>query len=220
MNVKGDPIMQVAPLKRTTLLLLLATIIFQGGSAMAGIVFFENPPEGDPEHFNWHRNDLDAPFTFEQWLDITKPSTDQMGLTNGDSVGQLFFDSGGDLFNITAGGAAVAKLEGGLTQAFEFGATIDGSSTFDDGAIHAGLINAELTSDFEEGVTLYMGVQTESGNFGWIEVVRDRFNFTTTGWAYETEPGVPINAGAVPTAGGAGVLGLGLLFRRSRKRKR
>jgi len=60
----------------------------------------------------------------------------------------------------------------------------------------------------------------ENGNFGWIAVTRDGFNLSTTGWAYETEPGVPIDAGQVPVGGTAPILGLGLLFRRSRKRKR
>jgi len=188
---------------------------------MAGIVFFENPPEGDPDHFNWHVNGPDDPETFEQWLDITKPSTDQLGTANGNSIGQLFRDNGGFGANVTVGGASVARVPGFvLTRAFELDETIDGAATFDTTAAHVLNNGKEILSDFEEDLAAYIGVQTDSGNFGWIEVVRDGFNFTTTGWAYETEPGVPINAGQVPVGGTAPILGLGLLFRRSRKRKR
>jgi len=211
--------MKMPDFASSTLLLLLATV-FQGGSAMAGIIAFENPGPGEEGHFDWHWPGRDNPVTFEQWLDITKPSTDQSALENGNSIGQIWAP---EEQNQTFGGADVARAGNTtLTRAFSFGEDVSAAVFSTNGlGTHVALVNGnEVVSDFPAGELRYIGVKTENGNFGWIAVVRDRFNFTTTGWAYETEPGVPINAGQVPVGGTAPILGLGLLFRRSRKRGR
>jgi len=213
--------MKVSRLTRLELLLYLV-IIFQGGSAMAGIIAFENPDPGEEGHFNWRLHGRNEDPTFESWLNITRPSTEQFELQTGDSVGQLFAFNGGDSQNFTMDGASVATFDGfgGLSRAFTGGEVISADADFETFTVHALIADVELVSNFPEGELRYFGVQTQNGNFGWIGAIRSGLEFRATGWAYETEPGVPINAGQVPVGGTAPILGLGLLFRRSRKRKR
>jgi len=188
---------------------------------MAGIIAFENPDPGEEGHFNWHWQGIEDPITFEQWLDITKPSTEQAGLANGNSVGQLLGDSGaGDIQNKTQGGADVANVENSvLTRAFVFGEDVSVAS-FRNITWHWFISGANFETELPENELRYIGVRTENNNFGWIAVIREESDLRPTAWAYETEPGVPINAGQVPVGGTAPILGLGLLFRRSRKRGR
>jgi len=185
---------------------------------MAGIVHFINPDPGQEGHFNWHPGRF--PSTFEQWLNITKPSTDQFELRTGNSVGQLFDDNGGDWINSTSNGAAVGRVDGLLaTRAYDFGQVIDSGSIFDDLAFHVINNGGEIQSDFPEGELLYIGVRTEAGNYGWIAVIRTFDSLRALAWAYETEPGVSINAGQVPAVGGVALFGLAGLAARRRRRE-
>lgn len=100
-------------------ILILVLMLFCA-PASAGIVYFENPPPGNEGHFAWHWQIPDEPQTFENWLNITKPSTDQFEFATADSVGQLSTHDGES--NATAGGASVARVAGLLvTRAFTFG---------------------------------------------------------------------------------------------------
>jgi MYXO-CTERM domain-containing protein len=186
---------------------------------MAGIVHFINPDPGQEGHFNWHWQREDDPVTFENWLNITKPSTEQSELATGDSVGQLWNPS---FRNQTFGGASVRVVGNSshLTKALEFGNPVDGGEYqalathwFDDGG------GQGITSDFPENELRYIGVLTASGNYGWIAVIRERFDLRALAWAYETEPGVGINAGEVPAVGGVALFGLAGLAARRRRRQ-
>jgi MYXO-CTERM domain-containing protein len=191
-----------------------------GGSTMAGIVHFINPDPGQEGHFNWNLQDPDGPITFEQWLDITKPSTDQFELRNGNSVGQLFDDNGGDWVNSTSNGAEVARvLDRFDTRAFDLNEVIDETALYNHLAFHVYSDGFGIQSDFPQGELRYIGVRTEAGNYGWIAVIRDIRSLRALAWAYETEPGVPINAGQVPAVGGVALFGLAGLAARRRRRE-
>ena len=79
-------------------------------------------------------------------------------------------------------------------------------------------------SPFPEGVPLYLGVRFNgpAWQYGWIGVERiDGNKLDAFAWGYETEPGVPIAAGA-PEPGSLALLafGAGALASRRRKGKR
>lgn len=185
---------------------------------MAGIVHFVNPDPGEEGHFHWHWQRPDDPVTFENWLDITRPSTDQFGLATPNSVGQLYEDDGGDSRNITFGGAGVALVEGTtITRAFEFGQDIVGAP-YNHRAAHWFTAGGPLESDFPDGELRYIGVLTGGGNYGWIAVIRENRDLRALAWAYETVPGRTIHAGEVPGLGGVPLFGLlGLAARRRRR---
>jgi MYXO-CTERM domain-containing protein len=187
---------------------------------MAGIVHFINPDPGQEGHFNWNLQDPDGPITFEQWLDITRPSTDQFELRNGNSVGQFFDENGGDWRNYTSDGAEVARIPGFFTtRAFLSDESIDDDAMFNHVAFHVASTGEGIESDFPQGELRYIGVLTTSGNYGWIAVIRDIRSLRALAWAYETEPGVPINAGQVPAVGGVALFGLAGLAARRRRRE-
>jgi hypothetical protein len=210
-------------MRPSALAALLATL--PAASAIAGIVYFENPPPGQEGHFNWHWQMRGEEETFENWLDITKAPWDQSEIGGQNSVGQICVGCTGGLdFNRTIGGAAVASLKGGVLQAtlaLALGDPVAGN-TFEPLSAHVYDFE-ERRSDFEIGVPAYIGVRTGSGNYGWILVERrggshfDLYNLVAYAWAYETIPGKPINAGDIPAPGGAAAFALLSLGTRRRR---
>lgn len=70
---------------------------------------------------------------------------------------------------------------------------------------------AGIKSLLPEGVPVYLGVKFDQGlgdQYGWIGVVRTGQTTDAFAWGYETDPGVPIPAGA-PEPGTLGALALG-----------
>jgi hypothetical protein len=60
-------------------------------------------------------------------------------------------------------------------------------------------VHTAIGSHFAEGEPLYIGVEFDPGDgwhYGWIGVTRSGLDLDVSGWAYETEAGVPIAAGA------------------------
>ncbi|MCL4211273.1 MAG: hypothetical protein HRU76_09180 [Phycisphaeraceae bacterium] len=201
----------------------IAAIAFSAAfvwNASGGIVHFVNPAPGEPGHFNWHWQQRFDPPSWEHWLNITKPSTDQQESRTGNSVGQ-HFAGGGDMFNATSEAAWIASYSDlVVTRALELDDDVS-ASFFRDGAEHSGDFKG-WESDFPRGVVRYMGVLTQSGNHGWIAVIRageghHRYSFLALAWAYETVPGKPILAGQVPGAGGLALL-LPAMFLTRRRR--
>jgi len=212
--------MKIGNMRRVLCAAIVGGIAMSNGSSVeAGIVHFINPPPGEEGHFNWHWQLPETEQTFENWLDITKPSTHQFGMASGNSVGQLSRRDGER--NFTSGGAAVATVSdvSAATRAFLLGEEIVGAD-YDDVALH---VYDSGLSEFPQGEVRYIGVLTASGNYGWIAVERmeggypERMNLVALAWAYQTEPGVPIRAGEVPGVGGVALFGLaGLASRRRR----
>jgi hypothetical protein len=63
-----------------------------------------------------------------------------------------------------------------------------------------------------EGVPTYLGVSFNPGDgthYGWIGVVRSGQEVDAFAWGYETVPGEPIEAGAIPEPGSLAILALG-----------
>jgi len=191
---------------------------------MAGIVHFINPDPGEEGHFDWHWQAEDDPETFENWLNVTKPSTEQSELATGNSVGQLWDPAFG---SVTNDGASVRIVGGGsgLTKALAFGDPVGGGE-YREFAIHwVSSGGGGLESDFPENQLRYIGVLTTGGNYGWIAVMRvpDEFgrfvDLRALAWAYQTEVGKSINAGEVPGVGGVALFGLAGLAARRRRRE-
>jgi hypothetical protein len=215
-------------------LLAAAAAIAAGTQAYGEVVIFINPDWGEPGHFDWNLGpEVGPPGTPAQWLDITRPSTDQGGLVGPSSVGQLYlYYYLGNSQNITRDGANVAISGGGsfgFTWAFETGDQIDGSSNFTDYALHAEGVwyyypyQFIVYSSFPSNEIGYMGVRfsdVDGYHYGWIGVVRNYVDFDAFAWGYETEPGVPIIAG-IPAPGTLAALAFGAaVTRRGRKREK
>jgi MYXO-CTERM domain-containing protein len=190
-----------------------------GSTVHAGIIHFINPPPGQEGHFNWHWQDPFGDRTFENWLDVTRPSTDQFGVESGNSIGQLSQRDGER--NFTSDGASIATTEGTVsTHAFMLGEEMI-DYDYDEVALH---VYDSGLSEFPQGDVRYIGVLTASGNYGWIAVERmeggypERMNLIALAWAYQTEPGVSIRAGEVPGVGGVALFGLAGLGARRRRR--
>ena len=77
-------------------------------------------------------------------------------------------------------------------------------------------------SNIPEGVAKYIGIRFDQGagyQYGWIGVVRTGHELEAFAWGYETDPGVPIEAGAesvepgpIPTVSEWGMATMGLLI--------
>ena len=74
-----------------------------------------------------------------------------------------------------------------------------------------------------EGAPTYLGVRFDLGggfHYGWIGVVRTGALLDVFAWGYETEPGVPIEAGAVPAPGSLALLAFGAAAGAARPRRK
>jgi hypothetical protein len=183
----------------------VATAIAAGTQAYAEVITFINPAKGEPGHFAWSRS-FSGGMNPEDWLDITRPSTDQTELVGPMSVGQsVSFDDTGEFFNVTYSGASVVTGDigqfSGFTVSLASGTEIDGSFTYASESIHVwdSFFYNEVFSYFAVGSAGYMGVQfsdVDGDHYGWIGVVRHfPLDFEAFAWGYETEPGVAIIAG-------------------------
>jgi hypothetical protein len=214
-------------------LLAAAAALAAGTAAYGEVVIFINPAEGEPGHFDWV---FDFPYGGgpAQWLDITRPSTDQAGDVGHSSVGQLHTYSQGYLVskNFTYGGASVAATSQFYveTEALSSGETVGNSLVFTDHSVHGHNIGGHvpiIVTNFAEDVPSYIGVRfadIDGYHYGWIGVVRESgFPFPASmdldafAWGYETEPGVGIIAG-IPAPGTLAALAFGAAVTR-RKRK-
>ena len=182
------------------------------GSAHAHIVHFTNPAPGNPAHYPW-----EVPIWGQDlvYLDITVGPGEQLNVENGNSIGQGIAHGFGWAAFIGGAAVAVNAPDELFLQSFMDGDSLAGH----DYSTWSGFTGEPGKPEFPEGERRYIGVQTATGNYGWIEVERAGLSFTAYAWAYETEPGVVILAGQVPTPGAAAVLTLGVLgatVRRSR----
>ena len=178
---------------------LLSSVMFGvTTTATAEVVRFDNPPgEG---HFIWYGGTGTAPIG----LEITSDAASQTG---GFGAPGQFHQApnhyGNAGFVSSAGDANGAMQVGGPYESFLLSTASSefvpsgfawGSyafSVYDTGE----MIYTELPED----TPLYLGVRFDlcSGwQYGWIGVVRPGLELDAFAWGYETEPGVPIEAGA------------------------
>ncbi len=188
--------------------------------ASADIVHFVNPAPGQPGNYEWA-----CPLTYDtfSWLDITRSAADQQDTASGSGVSQYassLFTSPPNRTNfhrpemdIGAMVLAVTTSFGNTTNFKSIGALIGPSP---DGEHWAGATFHSLPMLFAEH--RFIGVQTTSGHYGWIEVSRAGLSLTAHAWAYQTEPGVPIVAGQIPAPSVAAVLAVGFIATKRRRR--
>ncbi len=214
-------------MRSTTVAIACATLCaaWCASAAHADIVHFVNPAPGQPGHYDWRWAPVQG---WESWLDITASASSQSGLASGNSVGQLYDadppDEGSSIYNRNGWGAWV-----GCARHFAFGFTSNG---YQSGSLIGFttlwyLPAAPHMTDFgddgsyfttiPEGSRSYLGVITATGNRGWIEVERTGMTLAAFSWAYETQPGVPIVAGQIPSPGAAVLLALASLTTRRRR---
>lgn len=184
-------------------------------SAHAEIIHFSNPAPGSPGHYNWYA----AQSADGVGLDITASSTDQTNSFNGSTLTQVYtgYPTGGT-FSLLAGvgGAQVVSsdLEGSTFATPLNAGEPFASLVFESYALIATIFfpGGQPTvsfSPFPDDARRYLGVRTSEGNFGWIEVQRSGYSIAALSWAYETVPGVPINAGQIPVPGTTALLAIG-----------
>jgi len=193
-----------------------------GPIASAEIVHFVNPAPGQPGHYNWF-----APIGESCFLDVTLPAAEQPNQENGTSIGQGVsgFPVGG-IFGVMVGTAGPGAI---LTSSFvvnsepesrtlplSYGQPLAGQVYSSFGYYSTGA-PPFIESLFPEGERRYVGVRTDSGNYGWIEVERTGLTLSAFSWAYETVPGAPIRAGVVPSPCTLTLLAAAGLLRRSRR---
>ena len=198
----------------------LAALLAIVAPASATPVRFDNPDAGQPNHFAWMQGDA---FTTTTWLDITKPASDQGGLSGPSSVAQFeFIGQFGDA-NLTALGAEVGQLFL-FTLAVGLGAEIsDSTLNFSPIAIHTIFEDQTVLSLIPEGGDRYLGVAFDDkdglAHYGWIGVNREGPDLHTFAWGYETEALTPINAG-IPTPGSLALLAIAGALCGLRRRRR
>jgi hypothetical protein len=203
----------------TALTIAFATIGTFNNSARAEIIHFTNPTPGESGHYDWHFEPVEG---WQCWLDITRAADEQTNKMNGNSISQWFESTFG--VNHCGGGAQVlvdAPVGGGnwfhYVWAYATGEQLV-EEPFKSQWGSAIFVYGDYSRFNEEH--RYIGVRTQSGNRGWIEVVRDGMNLSAIAWAYETEPGVPIYAGQIPTPGPLALLAIGAFTSSTLSRRR
>jgi len=174
---------------------------------------------------------LDEPIGIGGWWN---PSTPQPVDIDGDGV--VDFSFWGDQFNTSAGfrsftlnrylitpspppniGGAVAALDEGFLIAS--GSTNEYLRWFGDDHDYWSTLMSQLSSGREGefwGVRAYIGIEFEidsAVHYGWIDVQGHSSlpNLTVYGWAYESTPGMPIMAGAIPEPSALSLIGIGAI---------
>ncbi len=200
--------------------LAAAGAIAGGTQGYADPVRFDNLPPADPGYFDWTTpNEAQT----RRWLDLTVDTDAQpAGVGGAASFGQTRADLSpqGEVATVSGDyGVQAAGHNDYVCVGVAGGETIPGGFTWRRWArVDFGDPYGAATP---EGEATYLGVRFDRGDgwhYGWIGVVRTDTQFDAFAWGYETEPGVPIAAGAateipVPAASELGLfaMSLGLL---------
>ena len=176
-----------------TAALASAAALAAGTSAYAVPVRFDNP--AGPGQYDWLPS---TPGMSGEWLDITFPPASQPGTVSAVANFTQGINAGG--VSTTSAGTNSYLQVGGPYDAFVLGETAGeliptgASWNFQGYAYYPG-----FGSQLPEGQETYLGVRFNLGSgyqYGWIGVVRSGPELEAFAWGYETEPGVPICAGA------------------------
>jgi len=192
---------------------LAAIVAFAVATAAdAAPIRFDNPPHGEPGHYEWPTTMGDE----THWLDVTQPAGSQPAAPEDPiALKQQHISSDS---RVRRAGDGNAEVEwGGLWGMF---LTDVGEGTLIPSGLswsHYGYIY--YTGDYWElpaGQPAWIGMRFDPGDglhYGWINVVRDPdgtdpYALDALAWGYETEPGVPIPAG-IPEPGSLALLAFG-----------
>ena len=215
--------------KHSQLSLVCAAAALLVGAATAGaeVIYFENPAPGQPGHYDWVPPAGDV----THWLDITLPATAQPGVEGPTSFQQRnYSDAAGKLFSgaLTAYFAAGGVHESQLWPAQELDMIpAEGPLPPDyNWRWNAFVYEPAYGTNFTTGAEEYVGVRfdlTDNGiedyQYGWIGVIYDGdIALDAFAWGYETEVGVPIEAG-VPEPGSLALMALGAVGVMTRRRR-
>ena len=211
----------------TWLLAMAAVAVVAGGTqAWADPIRFDNP--AGPGHFDWYGGTAEVPIGLEVMVDAAS----QNGAFD-DVPGEFQQTNSLASNDIVSGGTGTEMLEvGGYGDLFIVGVNEgvlipSGLSWSSFGYIYHPSVGTELTP----GVETYVGVEFTLGDgthYGWIGVVPlwvsdaggsgdDALGLDAFAWGYETEAGVPIEAG-VPEPGTLALLAMGAVGVLSRRR--
>jgi hypothetical protein len=200
------------PIRNGGAALAAAAAIAAGTSAYADPIRYDNPAgEG---HFDWAQGE--GRFALDFTLEASQQSGDLFVPT---SLAHQVYPSLGfgavDGFN---SGAELQFTSVYLLQGLDYGDAIpSGGGWYGVGYT----LSPYYGSDLPEGLTRYFGVRFDVGSgwqYGWVGGIRTGLQFDALAWGYETQPGVPIAAGA-PEPGSLALLAMGTVGAMSRRRR-
>lgn len=199
----------------------VAVVLF-ATTANAAPIRFDNPQGAG--HYDWKPLVDD----FTHWLDVTLPASSQPGVADGLSAFQQqnLLDTAGA---IHADNNTITQLQFGGVHAAALWPSAAGEVIPAVGTPppnynwnNTGFVfHPAIGSNMAEGVENYLGIRFDLGfgwQYGWIGVVRTQHLVDTFAWGYETEPGVPIAAGA-PEPGSLALLAFGAVGVTARRHK-
>ncbi len=226
--------------------LAAGAVIAAGTHAYASAVRFENPPPGDPAHFDWDEN---TTFAWERSLYVHLPSGQQgtelysnyygvpvAGSRSFIQSDEWYYYGWNTAWVRMGGNANVASDTGyyGFLWGFASGEEIGAAANWESG--YYGPVGAKIRNpltDFtnlpDPGVPGYLGVKIanlDGGpgfHYGWIGVIRNggapgEEGLQAFAWGYETEVGSPVAAGA-PEPGTLAMLAFGAVALATRRKK-
>lgn len=198
--------------------IIAATAVAAGTTAYASPVRYDNPDHGETGHFHWA-----APIGSDNnWLDFTQPASAQpgAGASSSSTLKHEFSASAGSVVDEGASPVSI-QVNGYFLAGVTSGELIPASgfawSNF--AYNYYGGYESGLPAD---AMPFYLGVRFDLGNgdqYGWIGVVNDGPQMEAFAWGYETEPGVPIPAGA-PEPGSLALLAFGAAGALTRRKRR
>ncbi len=180
--------------------LAAAGAIAGGTQAYAEPVRFDNPAHGEAGHFHWPPEPARRII-----LDFAAAASEQPGANGGPTtVGHLIQPTWSNVSG--PGGSVYTELQAVGVDGFNdhmvvgvaSGDTIPSGSPWDvKGFVY--YPHPSFGTELPEGTATYLGVRFNGPTdwqYGWVGVVRAGIELEAFAWGYETEPGVPIAAGA------------------------
>ena len=184
---------------------VLTSVMFGVGTANAEVITFENPAPGEPGHFEW------TAVAGQEFLTILAGPEGQPGTALEEGTFWRRDQVGGTTIRGWSGQVEQARFSDPAGHILLF--VVDAGDIIpspvipeqNDGFFNAGFIFAVNidpgwpSTQIPEGKEVFLGVSFDLGNgtqYGWIGLVRTGTEVDAFAWGYETEPGVPIEAGA------------------------